>query len=80
MRRRLLQGANWENINYNLNGTNDSPQTPLTPSNVGDLVMNWTVPMPQTDPSWAHKANCYPDCATWQVEPGADSPPLIVRE
>jgi hypothetical protein len=74
-------GANWQYINYNLNGTNDSPQTAFSPSNVGDLVMNWTVPMPSTDPTWAqvNGANCYPNCATWQVEPGADSPPLIVQ-
>jgi outer membrane protein assembly factor BamB len=76
----VAAGANWAFINYNLNGTNDSPQTQLTPSNVGDLVMNWTVPMPQTDPSWSqvNSANCYPNCATWSVEPGADSPPLVV--
>ena len=28
-------GMNWQNINYNLNGTNDSPQTAFSPSNVG---------------------------------------------
>ena len=74
-------GANWENINYNLNGTNDSPQTAIGPSNVANLVMNWTVPMPSTDPTWAqvNGPNCYPNCATWAVEPGADSPPLIVE-
>jgi len=74
-------GANWETINYNLNGTNDSPQTAIGPSNVANLVMNWTVPMPSTDPTWAqvNAPNCYPNCATWQVEPGADSPPLIVQ-
>src|SRR5271169_1832690 len=74
-------GANWVNINYNMNGTNDSPQTALSPSNVGSLVMNWTVPMPSTDPTWAqvNGPNCYPNCATWAVEPGADSPPLIVQ-
>lgn len=74
-------GSNWQYINNNLNGTNDSPQTYFSPSNVGDLVMNWTVPMPSTDPSWSqvNSANCYPNCATWQVEPGADSPPIIVQ-
>ncbi len=74
-------GANWTNINYNLNGTNDSPQTAIGPNNAANLVMNWTVPMPSTDPSWAqvNAANCYPNCATWAVEPGADSPPLIVQ-
>jgi outer membrane protein assembly factor BamB len=74
-------GANWQYINYDLNGTNDSPQTALSPGNVGNLVMNWTVPMPSTDPSWAqvNGAYCYPNCATWQVEPGADSPPLVVQ-
>jgi outer membrane protein assembly factor BamB len=67
-------GANWETINYNLNGTNDSPQTAFGPSNVASLVMNWTIPMPQTDPSWAQAPG-----AQWQVEPGADSPPIIVQ-
>ncbi len=66
-------GANWEYINYNLNGTNDSPQTSLSPSNVGSLVMNWTIPMPQSDPTWAQAPG-----AQWAVEPGADSPPLVV--
>lgn len=74
-------GANWRTINYNLNGTNDSPQTFFSPSNIGNLVMNWTVPMPQTDPSWSqvNSPNCYPNCATWSVEPGAESPPLVVQ-
>jgi hypothetical protein len=74
-------GANWQNINYNLNGTNSSPQTAFSPSNVANMVMNWTVPMPQTDPNWAQVNGpyCYPNCATWAVEPGADSPPLVVN-
>jgi len=74
-------GANWANINYDMNGTNDSPQTAIGPNNVGSLVMNWTVPMPSTDPTWAqvNAKYCYPNCATWAVEPGADSPPLIVQ-
>jgi outer membrane protein assembly factor BamB len=74
-------GPNWEYINYNLNGTNASPQTAIGPSNVGSLVMNWTVPMPATDPNWGsvNAKYCYPNCATWQVEPGADSPPLVVN-
>ena len=67
-------GANWQYVDYNLNGTNDSPQTALTPSNVGSLVMNWTVPMPQSDPNWAQAPG-----AQWAVEPGADSPPLVVN-
>ena len=73
-------GANWNYVNYNLNGTNDSPQTVIGPSNVHSLVMNWTVPMPSTDPNWAsvNSQYCYPNCATWAVEPGADTPPLIV--
>jgi len=64
-----------------MNGTNDSPQTAFSPSNVGNLVMNWTVPMPSTDPKWAqvNSPNCGSSCATWQVEPGADSPPLVVQ-
>ncbi len=75
-------GANWQYINYDLNGTNYSPQTAFSPSNVGNLVMNWTVPMPSTDPSWSQvntQQYCYPNCATWQVEPGADTPPLVVQ-
>jgi putative pyrroloquinoline-quinone binding quinoprotein len=74
-------GANWAFPNYNLNGTNDSPQTEISPSNVHSLVMNWTIPMPATDPSWSsvNSQYCYPNCATWAVEPGADSPPLIVQ-
>lgn len=75
-------GANWQYINYDLNGTNSSPQTAISPSNVGSLVMNWTVPMPATDPSWSQVNKvqyCYPKCATWQVEPGADSPPIVVQ-
>jgi outer membrane protein assembly factor BamB len=70
-----VAGANWADINYNLNGTNYSPQTALTPSNAGSLVMNWTVPMPSTDPSWAQVGGG----VSWQVEPGADSPPLLVN-
>ncbi len=74
-------GANWQYINYNLNGTNYSPQTAISPSNVGNLVMNWTVPMPQTDPTWSsvNVRNCYPNCAQWSVEPGTDTPPLVVQ-
>jgi len=67
-------GANWQYINYNMNGTNDSPQTAFSPSNVGSLVMNWTVPMPSTT-SWTSQA----PGADWQVEPGSDSPPLVVQ-
>ena len=42
--------------------------------------MNWTVPMPQTDASWSavNQPKCAPQCATWAVEPGSDSPPLVV--
>lgn len=75
-------GANWSYINNNLNGTNDSPQTAFSPSNVANLVINWTIPMPATDPSWSQvntQQYCYPNCATWAVEPGADSPPLVVQ-
>ncbi len=76
----VAPGANWTMINYNLNGTNDSPQTSIGANNVQNLGMSWTVPFPQNDPNWAsvNAPYCYPNCATWAVEPGADSPPLVV--
>ena len=66
-------GANWTTANDNLDGTNYSPQTLLSSSNVNSLSMAWTVPMPNTDPSWSAAPG-----ASWSVEPGADTPPLIV--
>ena len=66
-------GANWSTVNYNLNGSNDSPQTLLSASNVNSLSLAWAVPMPATDPSWQAAPG-----ASWSVEPGADTPPLIV--
>ena len=74
-------GANWTSINYDLSGSNFSPQTSIGPGNVKTLSMAWAMPFSQNDPNWGsvNVANCYPNCATWAVEPGADSPPLVVQ-
>lgn len=67
-------GANWPYINHDINGTNYVQQTAMSSSNVNTLGMAWTMPFSQNDPSWASAPG-----AQWSVEPGADSPPLVVQ-
>lgn len=66
-------GANWPYDNHDLNGTNYSPQTLLGPGNVGSLSMSWIMPFGPTDSSWKQAPG-----AQWAVEPGSDTPPLVV--
>src|SRR6267143_4985132 len=66
-------GANWQNTNYDLNGTNSSPQTLLGPGNANTLRMSWIMPFGPNDPTWKQAKG-----AKWSVEPGSDTPPLVV--
>jgi len=66
-------GKNWPYVNHDLNGTNDSPQTALGPGNSNTLGMSWIDPLPPNDPNWKNAPGAH-----WTVEPGADTPPLIV--
>jgi outer membrane protein assembly factor BamB len=70
----VAPGANWTSINYSLDGANNSPQTVIGAGNVNSLGMSWTVPFGQNDPKWGAAPG-----ASWSVEPGVDSPPLIVQ-
>lgn len=67
-------GLNWSSVNNNLNNTNFSPQTALGPNNVGSLGMSWIFPLGPTDPSWKNAPGAH-----WSVEPGSDTPPLVVN-
>ena len=69
----LSAAANWPYANHDLNGTNYDPQTMLSPSNVNTLSMSWIMPFGPTDPSWKQAPG-----AQWSVEPGSDTPPLVV--
>jgi hypothetical protein len=66
-------GANWQQTNYDLNGTNSSPQTMLGPGNANTLKMSWIMPFGPNDPTWKQAKG-----AQWSVEPGSDTPPLVV--
>ncbi len=64
-------GANWEYLNYDLDGTNFSPQTKITKDNVQNLELKWVWPFPTSSIS-------APALLGVRLQEGASGPPLIV--